>query len=192
MLLPKHGAMSNGLGAGFFAITLLAVLAGLATLVVLAMIVSAVSHRRIGHTPTLLRYLLVLLCVGVLGVAGFGILFVYDETPAIAWLLTSIVVVPFLVVSVYLARSTGLSRFDVMTTTAMAWGVPFFLGVGVAVGVVNGIESVFDLAPAESRQMGVAWIAAAVGGLTTILGMIPIGNRLGRMVDSATTARERV
>lgn len=71
--------MSNGLGAGFFAITLLVVLAGMAILVVLTMIASAVYHRRTGHIPMLFRYLLVVICAGVLGVTGFGILLLYDE-----------------------------------------------------------------------------------------------------------------
>lgn len=181
--------MSNGLGAGFFALTILAVLAGLAILVTIATVASAVYHRRTGQMPTPLRYLLVVICLGVLGVAGFGILVLFDEAPAAAWLVGSIVVVPLLVVGAYLDRTTGFSRIEVVTTTVMAWGVPFLLGVVVVFGVTNGIGSVFDLAPAESRQLGVPWIAATVGGLAIILGMLPLGNRLGRMLHSATGVR---
>lgn len=184
--------MSNGLGTGFFALTLLAVLAGLAILVVVTTIASAVYHRRTNYTPTPVRYLLGVLCVGVLGVAGFGVLVLYDEAPAAAWLFASFVVGPFLVVGSYLVRTTGLSRFDVITTTVMAWGIPFFLGVAVALGSLNGITSVFDLAPAESREMGVAWIAAAIGGVTIVLSMIPIGNSLSTVLYSETASRKRL
>lgn len=178
--------MSNGLGAGFFAITLLAILAGLAILVILTTIAIALYHRRANYTPMWFRYLLVVLCAGVLGVAGVGILVLYDEAPAAAWVFTSFVGGPFLVVSIYLLRTTESSRFDVVVTTVMAWGVPFFIGVFVALGALYGINSVFDLAPAESRQMGVAWIAAAGGGITIVGSMIPIGNRLRKVLYSKT------
>lgn len=180
--------MSNGLGAGFFAITLLAVLAGLASFVIVTTIASAVYHRRTGNIPMGVRYLFGVICVGVLGATGFGILLLSDEAPAVAWLFTSIVILPFLIVSGYLAHTTGLSRLDILTTTVMAWGIPFFLGVIVTFGAMNGIESVFNLAPAASRQSGVAWIAATTGGLTIILSMILISDRLGRMVQSVTTS----
>ena len=184
--------MSNGLGTGFFALTLLAVLAGLAILVIVATIAFAVYVRRAGDTPRLARYLLGMLCAGVLGVAGFGILVLYDEAPVAAWLFTSFVLGPFLVVSSYLVRMTELSRFDVIAVTVMSWGIPFFLGVAVALGALNGINSVFDLAPAESRQMGVAWIAGLIGGVSIVLSMIPIGNHLSTMLYSGIASRKHL
>jgi hypothetical protein len=183
--------MSNGLGAGFFAISLLAVLAGLAILAILATIAATVLHRRTGRVPTLLRYLLGAICLCVLGVAGFGILLLSDEAPAVAGLFVTIVVIPFLLGGVYFERTTEGTRLAVISTTVMAWGLPFFLGVAVAFGVLNGISSVLDLAPAESRQLGIAWITGAAGGTAILLGMIPIGTRLGGMVRSATGTRDR-
>jgi hypothetical protein len=151
-----------------------------------------VYRRRTGSVPSPFRYLLVAIGVGVLGVAGFGVLVLYDEGPVAAWLLASIVLLPLFLVGVYLARTTALSRVDVLATTVMVWGVPFFLGVGVAMGVMTGLDSVLDLAPAESRRLGTAWIAAAVAGLVVTLSMITIGSRFGRELPGMTAARERV
>lgn len=55
--------MSNGLGAGFAALSLLAVLGGLAAVSVLATGGAALIGRRAGRLPTPLRYLSV--AVGV-------------------------------------------------------------------------------------------------------------------------------
>jgi hypothetical protein len=184
--------MSNGLGAGLFAITLLTVLAGLALLVVMATVAAAVFDRRSGRVPMGLRYLHVAICAGVFGVAVFAVLALYDEAPVAAGLFTAIVVVPCLLVSGYLARSTDLARLDVVAATVMAWAIAFFVGVGVSLGITTGMETVLDLAPAESRQLGVAWVAAASGGLVVVLAMIPLGTRLGRLLVPASRARERL
>jgi hypothetical protein len=181
--------MSNGFGAGFFAITLLAVLASLAAFLIIATVASVIYHRRTGQAPTLLRYLFVVIWLGVLGVSGFGVLLLFDEAPAAAWSVTSLVVVPLLAVGVYLARMSRLSPIGVITTTVMAWGVLFLLGVVIVFGVANGIDSVVGLAPAESRQLGVPWIAATAGGLTVTVGMVILGDRFGRMIHSTTSVR---
>lgn len=184
--------MSNGLGTGFAALSLIAVLAGLALLVVLSTIVSCAFYRRTGHTPPPLRYLFVVIGIGVLGVTGFGILALADEAPVLAWLFACVALVPLVVVRLYLSRTTGLTRVEAITTTVMAWGLPFLLGVVVAFGVTNGLNAAFGLAPAESRRLGIAWIASAVGGLTVVLGMLPIGARLGGMVRAETGIQESV
>ncbi len=181
--------MTNGLGAGFFALALLAVVAGLAGLVIITTVAAAMYQRRTGEMSALLGYLLVGLCLGVVIVAGFGILALFDELAVVAWLLAWSVVIPLLVEGVYLNRTMGFSQVEVITTTVMAWGVPFLLGVGVVVGVLSGITSVFGLSPVETRQLGVAWIAATIGGLTVILGMLPLGTRIGRFFYSAPVSR---
>jgi hypothetical protein len=178
--------MTNGLGAGFFALTLVAVLAGCALFGLLGTAVATVYFRQRGRVPPPVRYLLALVGVGVLGVGGFGVLVLYDEAPAAAWLFSWVVVLPFLAVGGYLARTTAGSRLEVLGATTMAWGVPFALGLVVVFGVMAGASAAFDLAPAESRGLGVAWIAAVAGGLTVVLGMLPIGARLGPMLYSRT------
>lgn len=181
--------MTNGLGAGFFALAVVAVVAGLAGLVIITTGVAAMYQRQTGELPALLGYLLVVLCLGVGIVAGFGILALFDEVAVVAWLLAWSVVVPLLGVGVYLDRRMALSRVEVITTTLMAWGVPFLLGMGVAAGVLSGMPSVFKLSPGETRQLGIAWIAATVGGFTVILGMLALGTRIGRFFYSAPVSR---
>ncbi|MEF8838703.1 MAG: hypothetical protein V5A18_04270 [Haloarculaceae archaeon] len=152
---------------------------------IIATAASVLYYRRAGHVHPLLRYTLVVIGLAVLGVAGFGILLLFDEVPVLAWLMASLVVVPLLVVGLYLARTTEYPRIAILTGTVMAWGGPFLLGIVVVLGVMEGIESVLDLAPVESRQMGVPWIAATAGGVTTIISMLPLANRLGSILESA-------
>lgn len=182
--------MTNGLGAGFFALTLLAVLAGLALLVVLVTVAVYAFDRRTGRVPALLTYLVVVVGAVALGVTGFGILVLYDVAPPVAGLLALTALVPILVVGGYLDRTTELGRVDVVATTVMAWGPTFLVGLVVVFGVASGINAVFDLAPAESLQAGIPWIASAVGGLAIVLGMLPVSDRLGGVVHSATATRE--
>lgn len=184
--------MTNGLGAGLFALTLLAVIAALAVLAVAATVAAGICYRKSGFVPMPLRYLHVAIAVGVFGVAGFAVLVLYDEAPLAAGLFTSVVVVPFLLVSASLARSTDVARLDIIVATVMAWGIPFVLGLGVSVAVMTGLESLLDLAPAESRQVGVAWVAAASGGFVIVLGMLPLAPRLGQLLVPPAAAQRRI
>lgn len=177
--------MSNGLGAGLFAVTFVAILAGLALLAVLATIVSVAFRRQTGRFPALLRYPVVAIGIGALGVSVFGTLVVYEDAPAAAGIFLLLGVLPLLVASTYVHSTTDLGRIDLVVTTVMAWGLPFLLGVVLAVGVMSGINSVLDLTTLEARQMGVPWIALAVGGIGIVLGTIALGHRIGRMVRSS-------
>ncbi|PSP80065.1 hypothetical protein BRC81_02385 [Halobacteriales archaeon QS_1_68_20] len=183
--------MTNGLGTGFFAITLLAVLAGLALLGVAATAVAAAFYRRSGRISTRIRYPFVALLVAVLGVAGFGILVLFDEAPTAAGLFAGIVALPFLLVAVYLDRTTALSNLDVAAATVVAWGPAFLLGVVVVFGANAGTVAAFDLAPAEARRLRVAWIASAAGGVAVVLGMVSIANQVVGLLDPGASTRER-
>jgi len=91
-------------GPGFSTL-LVRILAGLAILVLVATVAGAVYKRRAGYVPRPFGYVLAVLCVGVVGVSGFGVLVLYDEASVLAWLFASIALVPFLVVGPYLART---------------------------------------------------------------------------------------
>jgi hypothetical protein len=184
--------MANGLGAGFFTISLLVALGGLATFVVLATMSCVGFFRRTNRVPPVVVYVMIAIAIGVLGVAGFGILLLFDEASAVAWLITSTVVLPFGVVGASLARTTDLPPAYVATTTVMAWGFPFFLGVGVVFGLMTGVEMVSAVAPSESRQLGIARSAVACGGLTIILAMLPLSTRLGEILVEGRAAHGRI
>lgn len=65
------------------------------------------------------------------------------------------------------------------------------MAVGVVVfGVMGGVGAALDLAPAESRRLGVARVASAVGGLAMVAGMVPPTDRL-RGLSSATGVAPR-
>jgi hypothetical protein len=181
--------MSNGLGAGFAAPAPPAVLAGLALLAALTALGAYAFARRAGAVPAPIRYLSVALGVGVLGVADFGAPALHDGAPPVAWLFLAVAFVPLAVVGVHLDRTTGLARVDVAATTVMAWGLPFLLGVLVALGATNGISSALGLAPAQSGGIGVPRVAAALGGVAVVLGTRPFADRLAETVRSGTESR---
>lgn len=176
--------MSNGFGAGFFAISLLAVLGVLALLDVLVAAGWYAYQRRTGGRPPLVRYLPAVVLAAVLAVAGFGVLVLYDEAASLAWLVASTALLPLLVVGVYLDRTTALARPDVVAATVLAWGPAFVTGVLVVFGTRSGIDAVLGLTVGESRQLGVAWLAAAVGGLVVVLGMLALSSRLVGLLDA--------
>lgn len=156
--------MSNGLGAAFGGLLLIAMLAGLATLLALTLGGVVVVQRRTGTVPRWLRYLPVVLLAGVVAVAGFGVLALYDEAATLAAVFVAIVFVPLGGVGVALHRRPDLSRLDVLATAGLAWSLPFLLGLGVTFGSLAVVTSVFELAPAQSRRLGLPWGATAVGG----------------------------
>lgn len=184
--------MSNGLGAGFGALTLLAALAGLSLLVALGAGVSYVLYRRTGRVPRPLRLPLVAVGVVVVGVAGFGVLALHDEAPPVAGLFVATVLAPFLVVGGYLLRTTESPLVDVAATTVLAWGLLFLPGVAVVIGVTVGASDVFGLAAAESQRLGVPWVASTIGGGTVVLGMLLVGSHLGDIFPASVSAPDRV
>lgn len=156
--------MSNGLGAAFGGLLLLAVLAGLATLLALTLGVVVVVRRRRVTIPRGLRSLSVALLAGVVTVAGFGVVALYDEAATLAAVFLAMVAVPLAVVGIALHRRAALSRLDTIAATGLAWSLPFLLGLAVTFGGLNVVTRVFELAPAESQRLGLQWLATTVGG----------------------------
>lgn len=177
--------MSNGLGAGFFGLTLLALLLGLAAVLTLALVGAVGIRRRNGTVPQHLKYVSITVLGGALLVAGFGVLAMYDEAVLLVALLLVIVFLPLAVVGIYLYQMTELTRLDALATTGLAWSLPFVLGVGVTFGITVGISSMFSLAPAESRRLGVVWIAILVGGGVIVIGSVLLGRYLSHSVTSS-------
>lgn len=176
--------MSNGLGAGFAALSLLAVLGGLAAVSVLAAGGAALFGRRTGRLPAPLRYLSVAVGGAVVAVAGFAAVGLADEAPAAAGLFAMIGLVPPLFCGGYLRRTTDGERSDVVVTTALAWGLPFLLGVVVVFGVNAALTATFELPTGGARQRGVPWLASAAGGLAVTVGTVLLAERLFGVVQA--------
>jgi len=177
--------MSNGLGAGFFGVTLLAILLGLAAVLTIALAGVVVLRRWIGTVPQLLKYVSIAVLGGVLVVAGFGVLAMYDEAVLLAVLFLVIVFVPLTAVGIYLHQTTELTRVDVLVTAGLAWSLPFVIGVGVTFALTIGISSTLDLAPAESQRLWVVWIAMLVGGAVIVIGSVLLGKYLSQSFPSS-------
>lgn len=92
--------------------------------------------------------------------------------------------VPLLFCGGYLRRTTDGELSDVVVTTALAWGLPFLLGVGVVFGVYAGLTAALELTAGEARQQGVPWIASTAGGLAITLGTVLLAERLIGVVQA--------
>lgn len=108
--------MSNGLGAGFGALLLLAVLLGLAALLALVLLGVFVFQSRHRQFPRVLRFLSVAFLAGVIGTAGFGVVALYDEGAVAAGLFLAIVFLPVIGIGIYLRQRTALPLLDILTT----------------------------------------------------------------------------
>lgn len=178
--------MSNGLGAVFAGLTLVAELLGLAVFLAVCLAGVFVSRRRTGSVHGLLRYVSIALLGLVIVVAGFGVVALYDEAPPLAVLFVAIVLIPIAAVGGYLHLTTELAPIDTLATAGVAWSLPFVVGVADTVGLTTGLGSVLDLPPAGTGRRGLVWIATAIGGFVVVTGSI----LLGRWISSSLTAAD--
>lgn len=144
----------DGLGAGFFGLTTLVVIWCLSILIAL---VGFVSSRR----PSMaLRYGIAGLFATVVVVAAFSVLMVYDAAGG----LTSVYVFTvFLPVVIVVGATYDGEWLDTLITTAIAWAIPFTVGVWVTVFTPRFMRWAFGLSPLESQRT--AWIGALVVGI---------------------------
>lgn len=178
--------MSNGLGAGFGGLMLLAVLSVLAILLSLSVVGVVGFKRRTGSVPQFLRYLSVVLLSGVILVAGFAVAALYDEAITLAVVFVALVFVPLGAVGIYLQQTTDSSLLDTLAIAGIAWSTPFLIGVIVTFGGLNVLTGIFDVAPAESQQLGFHWIATAVGAVVVVIGSLLLSTRVSHSVDTRT------
>lgn len=162
--------MTDGFGAGFAAISLLATLGVLALLATFGAAVRAGVDRRSAAVSRALRNALGALGLVALVVSGFAVLALVDEAPALAALFAGTVLVPLLVVVVMLRRTRAIGHLKTGATTAAAWGPAFIVGVIVALGLQIGGVELFGLTQGESRNLGLPYVASAVGGLVVLAG----------------------
>lgn len=122
--------------------------------------------------------------MGVVLVAGFGLLALYDEAPVGAGLIVALVFVPLAAASV---RGWQVDREwpDVLAGVAMAWSLPFILGLATFLAVNVGVIEAFQLAGGEARALGVVWIAGAGGALVTSIGSVWLYERVAGWLSPA-------
>lgn len=177
--------MSNGLGAGVDALTLLVLLVGLALLSALATVASLAWYRQAGRFPSWLRYLFVLIGVSAVVVTGVGVIALLGEAPTAAGLFLLLGLLPLLGAGVALGRKTGATRLDLGVTTVMAWGPALLVGVIVTFGVMGVLMPLLDVPAAVASETSLPWVAATVGGAVAVVAATLLGSRL---VDVARAA----
>lgn len=180
--------MSNGLGAGFALLTILAVLLGVAVLLGLLTAGAVALERRSGTRPAPIRYVAAGLLAVALVVAGFGAVALADEALVGAALLVALVFVPLAGAGAIVRRAGHPDRLALTATTAMAWGGAYIFGIAVLAGLVVGLEPALGLAPGEARQVGLPWLETAVAGLAALAVALALASGLPRLVPTVPGA----
>lgn len=175
--------MAGGFGAGFLTLTLLAVIGGVAAVLVALGGTAWVVRRRSGSRRTI-RALAALLSAAAVVPAGFGVLALADESAVGAGLLMATVFVP-LGAALLQGRAGAGERLEPIATAGLAWGGPYLLAVATFVGITAVVPSALGLAPAEARAVGVGPLAVAAAGAVATAGTLLLRARLARLVRSA-------
>lgn len=184
-------SMTDGFGAGFGALMLLALLVGLAALLSVTAAGALLSERRSDDVHDVFPYTAVGLVSVVVVVGGFGVLALSDEAPAAAALFVALVFVPLAGAAGVLQRDTALSWDDLAAVAGMAWGLPYVAGAAVLFGLAVGLAPALGLAPGEARRTGLPWIETVVAGLVVLAGAMAVAPRLVARLPSVTPDRER-
>lgn len=176
--------MSNGLGAGFAGLTLLAVLLGLTTLLAVFLGGIVAVRRRNRAVPSVLKYASAGVVLVAIAVAGFAVVALYDEAAALAGLFLVIGLLPLAIVGGYLQRRTEVTPAELLATIGLAWCLPFILGVFVIFGITAGIGSELGLATTTAQQESLAQLATLLGGGIVVAGALLLSSRISRLVSS--------
>lgn len=176
--------MSDGLGAGFAGLTLLAVLLGLAALLALCLVGVFASRRRTDRDPRSITFLSVAVLGVVIVVAGFGVAALYDEAPPLAVLLLAVVFLPLTAVGAYVRLTTDLQPTDTLATAGVAWSLPFVVGTAVTFGLSIGLGSVLELPPADPQRRALVWIATTVGAVVVVTGSIILARTVSKSLSA--------
>jgi len=147
--------VSNGFGAAFFALALLAVLSGIAGLLVVTTLL-VLRRRRPVSAP--IQRVTAGLVGAVVVIVGFGIALLVDEAPPLAALFGVAVVIPLVAVAVR-ARLSGRPWIAMAAVAGLSWSLPFLVGVGL----VFALQVATDLSPVV--MTGVAGVVVTGGAL---------------------------
>lgn len=179
--------MASGFGAAFGGMMLLAVVTGMALFLSLSLLGILLSRRRGRGVPRILRYLSIVVVIGVILTGSFSVIALVDEAAPLATVFLAIVFVPLGAVGLYLRLVTNLPRLDTVLTMGVAWGLPFLVGLPLTFGLPILINRALGLAPAESRHLGVYWIAPVVGAIVVVLGSLGLARQVRKSLFTATS-----
>lgn len=163
--------VTDGLGAGFGALLIMAVLAILAVVLAAYTVIAVSVDRLRSGVPRYVQYAAVGVTGVVVAVAGFAVLALADEAPAAAALFAVLVWLP-LVLAAARTRWSGTPWVGTAATAGMAWSGPFLAAVGLLwVLVVHTDVSI----P----------VATTAAGLTVVVGTVLLGEYLRESVRAA-------
>lgn len=176
--------MATGFGAAFGGLLLVAVLSGLAGLLGLVFAGALVARKRLGTVPRRVWSLSGALVLGVILVAGFAVVALVDEAPILAVVFFGTVFVPLGAVGIYLSRVPEVPPHETVGAAGLAWSLPFLVGGAVTFGLPIVINSVGGPAPAAARQLGVYWLATALGASVVVLGALRLSKYISQTLYS--------
>lgn len=131
--------MSNGLGAGFTALTIIAILFAVSILTWVVAVAATLLDRRRPESSDASTYLLVSLGIIAVAVSGFGVVAFADEAVLVSWLLACLTVLPVGVAAGIQLRTTDLSPATIGAATTVGWGVGFPAGLAVTVATTAAL-----------------------------------------------------
>jgi hypothetical protein len=131
--------MTNGLGAGFAAASLLAVLAAAAGVLAFVGVFGVLVDPGGRRVPRGFQYAAVVLLAVAAAVGGVGVIALFDEAPLVAALLAGLVPLPLLVAAARVVSGDAVrGRVPVAATVAVAWALPFLVALGVLAALTVG------------------------------------------------------
>jgi hypothetical protein len=179
--------MSDDLGAGFFALSLLAGLAGLADLLAGVLVVAVGLRGRTERVPRAIVVGAIVVLALVVLVAGFGVLALYDEAVPVGVLLLVVVFVPLKVVAATVRDRDRLGAVRAAATVGLAWSLPFLAALVVTFGLTIVVNAELQLVP-PGRERAVVYLATAFGGAVAVGGSLLLGGRVSQSLTDPATA----
>lgn len=179
--------MTAGFGTSFTVVLVFVVLAGLAVLLGLTAVGALLFLRRSGSVPRAIHLIAVILLIEVIGVAGFGSLSFAAEAPVATAMIATLVIFPLIAVIVRARRTTRLAGTDLIATVAMAWSLPYLVGLAVFVGLTRTFEVVLGGGAPPAGLVGLGLFAAMASGVVVIIGVGLFTSRLSRRLVAHET-----
>lgn len=173
--------MSNGLGAGFGGLLLLAGLFALSLIGVACLVGAFVTRHRSGRVPTLFQFFSIVEVGGVTLVGGFGVAALYDEAWLLATLFVVLVFIPLATIFVTLWRARVVDPVPGIAAAGWSWSLSFLVGTTV-LGAIVFTSSELGVATTAPAQQQIAMVATGIAGGVAVATALLLSERVLSLV----------
>ena len=181
--------MTAAFGTGFSVVFVFSALAGLAVLLGLSAAGILRRHEPGERLPLWTRVVPIVLVVEVVAATVVGLLAFSGSAPVAVAMLATLVVLPLVAVAVRTRRRTRLDWRDVVATTALAWSLPFLVGLALFLGLTRAIAVFFGTDGSARGLVELGLVSTMVSGVVVVAGVGLLASRLApRFVASRRRA----